>query len=162
MSYNVEVIDFHIDLKPTLEEATKLLMASVEVFKNKYLKEINEIFPEIQEKWVILKDQPNVSKDEIVKFEEQLILLASLCDMFVSAWEESKSDVKATLDTVNGFYRGLNEKSDETSSESIKFFNRICEKLGVPVIINPIKQTKQVNNEDDEYEYEYEEEEDTK
>lgn len=163
LSENKETIDFVVDMKPSFEEAGNTLNDGIKIFQNNLISDLNLQFSEIQERWAILKDK-TISKDECKEFETKLVLFSTLSDMLSSSWNETKSEISALVDTTMGFYRSLNEKCTFTTVESMEFFNRTCQKMGISSVLIDINRNKnkgkvELKDNDYEYEYEYEEEE---
>lgn len=160
---NKETINFVLDMKPSFEEAGNILNNGIKIFQNNLVADLNLQFSEIQEKWAKLKDT-EISKDDCNQLELKLVLFVTLSDLASSACDEIKTEIHALVDTIMGFYRGLNDKSNHTSPDLIKFFNRTCQKMEISSLLIEIhkhkaKDKSETKDDNYEYEYEYEEEE---
>jgi hypothetical protein len=149
MPDNGESTDFVVDMKPTLEGASKFLGAGIADLKNRVINELNNsLFTEIQEKWAAIKDK-RISAIDSRFLETRMVLYALISQTMVAAWAEIAGELKASFDTVMRMYRDLNGKSRYTHVDAVNSFNAAADLVGI----------SHVAMRNDDYEYDEEEEE---
>lgn len=145
--------DFVVDLKPCWEVASKKLDASFMALKSRSVEELNNnLFPEIQEKYVAQKEKRKLSKVDVGAFEARCLIYSLMCGTIIDSWPLLMSDIRAGLDTVSQMYTQIAGMSKYVHAEVADTFNTVADKLNVPWV-NVKEGEEEEDNEEDEYEY---------
>lgn len=151
--------DFVVDLKPCWEVASKKLDTTFMALKVRSVEELNNnLFPEIQEKYVAQKEKKKLSKVDVGAFEARCLIYSLMCGTIVESWPLLTSDIRAGLDTVSQMYGQIASMSRYVHAEVADSFNSVCDRVNV-AWVKVREGEEEEENEEDEYEYVDEEEE---
>ncbi|KAK8887123.1 hypothetical protein M9Y10_038161 [Tritrichomonas musculus] len=149
--------DFVVDLKPCWEVSKRRLEKELAGLKERALNELNNnLFNEIQEKYVSQKEKKKLSKIDVGAFEARCLIYSLMCGTIVSTWPQVTSEIRAGLDTVAQMYQQIANISKYVHAEVADSFNMCCERVNVPSVK---VQEGEEEEEQDEDEYEYVDEE---
>ncbi|OHT13357.1 hypothetical protein TRFO_16434 [Tritrichomonas foetus] len=151
--------DFVADMKPAWDAATRMLDREMKDLKVRVLNELNnELFIEIQEKFVHSKEKRKLSRVDVGAFEARCLIYAIMCTSIVHAWPEAMSDCRASFDTVSQMYQQIANTSKYTHADAADSYNENAEKLNVAWV--RVQDEEESENDEEEDEYEYVDEED--
>ena len=127
--------DFVVDLKPCWEVSKRRLEKELAGLKERALNELNNnLFNEIQEKYVSQKEKKKLSKIDVGAFEARCLIYSLMCGTIVSTWPQVASEIRAGLDTVAQMYQQIANISKYVHAEVADSFNMCCERVNVPSV----------------------------